>query len=185
MAVSGYAALLMTNSKLQPNLSKRFFAAFFDYGIFYIVTFWYTYQFGSLDFEGSYSVHGLKTLPIIIFWFIYFPVIESFNGFTLGKKLFGLRVIRDDGHLGVDFSRTFKRHILDFFEVLSFGIIALITVKHSKTHQRAGDMWAGSRVIGGEKCICLECFTSLNLSHNETLKGEFECPNCGQQNKLD
>ncbi len=40
--------------------------------IFYVI------YFGNKDHEGTYSVNGLKALPVFLFWLLYFIIVESF-----------------------------------------------------------------------------------------------------------
>ena len=86
----------METFKYKPNLKKRIFATIIDYGIFILVFFLYLRYFGQKDTEGGLSVSGFLGLPIDIFWFVYFVVVENILGATLGHLAFDLRVIRLD-----------------------------------------------------------------------------------------
>lgn len=104
----------------------------------------YDYRFATLA-----NVEGFALGVLIISWFLvyfcYFIVCEmTLNGQSAGKKIFGLRVIRDNGQpLGLSQSliRNLFRAVLDIFYVGLFFIL------FSPKHKRIGDMVAGTVVI--------------------------------------
>ena len=130
----------------KPNLKKRILSTIIDYGIYLIFFYFYVRTFGEQQFDGSYSANGLTALPVFIFWFVYFVIIEADMGCTLGHKALGLKVISLDGKK-IGFSHAFKRHILDTIDILFYGIPAIIAIKNSDKHQRLGDMFAKTIVI--------------------------------------
>lgn len=81
----------------------------------------YVTLFGHENDEGGQTVSGLLALPIFIGWFIYFVVIEVFYGATLGHQVFNLKVLplnRKD----IEFTQALKRHLLDWLDILFYGI---------------------------------------------------------------
>src|SRR6185437_11251461 len=123
--------------KYKTNLTKRIFATLIDYG-FYLILFWiYAGYFGHDNPEGGRSVEGWAVLPLIVFWFIYFPLMENAFGATLANLLFNLRVLTlDNERIGL--SESVKRHLCDIPDFFFFGIPALIAVGNTEKHQRLG-----------------------------------------------
>ena len=174
----------MNQATYSPNISKRALATLIDYCVYLPFWFYYMYQFGVSDGSGGYTVRGWLTLPLLLSWLLYFPLIESLNGQTLGHKIVGLRVVRQNGK-PVTFVQSLKRRILDGFELIgTLGLIAFITVKNSDKHQRVGDIWAKTIVIEEKSANCQYCGEKLGLTHQESVTKVFDCPECGQKNDL-
>jgi uncharacterized RDD family membrane protein YckC len=80
-----------------------------------------------------------------IVYFGYFIVCEMLmNGQTAGKRLFGLRVIRDNGQ-PIEFSQSLIRGIIR--STIDMMYVGLFVILFSKKHKRLGDMAAGTIVI--------------------------------------
>ena len=140
----------MRNILPEPNIRNRVIATLIDYGIYLTFFMVYVYTYGTPNNEGGYTVSGMMALPVFISWFVYFPVVESIAGQTLGHLLTGIRVVAKSGE-PVTFLQTLKRRIFDPIDILFFfGLIGFITVKNPEKHQRVGDLAAGTIVIGGE-----------------------------------
>lgn len=68
------------------------------------------------------------------------------HGRTLGKKIVGLRSVRDDGGT-VDFRRALTRHLVGFVEIyLLAGTPALLSAVITSPTRRLGDIAAGTYV---------------------------------------
>lgn len=129
-------------------ITRRFIAGFIDYFIvLFPLTQFYIFEFGELNNEGGYSVNGLKTLPIIIFWLIYFCGSETFLGKTLGNFFVNLKPVDKITGRNVTFKQSFARHILDLIDMFLFGLVAIIVIKNSKENQRLGDLLAKTKII--------------------------------------
>ncbi len=107
---------------------------------------------------------GLLVLPDLIlgdklysitlwFWIAlaaaYYPVLEGFTGFTVGKLVTRIKVVDAAGNLP-GFQKALIRTLLRLVEVNPFlfgGIPAGIAVLTSKKRQRLGDMAAGTFVL--------------------------------------
>jgi uncharacterized RDD family membrane protein YckC len=157
----------------ERKLAKRSVAAIIDYGIFMAFAFWFTATFGE-PVEDGYTIHGIKGIVIPIIWFAYFPITEWIAGKTLGKLLIGLSVVTEQGG-PISFTQALKRHILDMIDM---GIVGLVAIANTPKHQRLGDLWAKTLVIGGDNFRCRSCYQEASLSNEEIIKGEFECPTC-------
>jgi uncharacterized RDD family membrane protein YckC len=157
----------------ERKLTKRSIAAIIDFGIFMAFSFAYAATFGEHT-EDGYTVQGIKGLVIPILWFAYFPITEGLTGKTLGKLLIGLTVVTEHGGR-ISFTQALKRHILDMIDM---GIVGLVAIANTPKHQRLGDLWAKTLVIGGDSFRCRSCYQEASLSNEEIIKGEFECPIC-------
>jgi len=88
----------------------------------------------------------------VAFFFIlfygYFILFEAFwDGRTPGKKLLGIRVVRDGGY-PVDFGSALVRNIVRIGEqILGLYLIAAISALISPENKRVGDFAAGTLVI--------------------------------------
>ena len=132
----------------KTNLKKRYFASLFDYVIVFTLTYFYIDFFGTLNYdgEGGKTVHGLMTLPLFSFWFIYFVVVEAYFGGTLLHLAFNLKVLTLDRRR-IEFMQALKRHLVDPIDFFIWGLPAAISIKNSDKHQRLGDMWAKTIVV--------------------------------------
>jgi len=75
----------------------------------------------------------------------YFVICEILmNGQTIGKRLFGLRVIRDNGQ-PIEFTQALIRGIIR--TTLDMLYVGLFVIMFSKKHKRIGDMAAGTIVV--------------------------------------
>ncbi|WP_280485542.1 RDD family protein [Nocardia cyriacigeorgica] len=76
------------------------------------------------------------------------------RGRTLGKLIFGLRVVRADGG-PIDFRHALTRGlagaIVDFWMLGGFGAIAMISSLCSPNARRVGDVLAGTVVVYGQQ----------------------------------
>lgn len=131
-------------------LKKRILATLLDYVIFFTFFIYYLIYFGEKQIDGSYSVSGIKSLPVLIFWIIYFIIIESSLKATLGHYLLNLKLIQIDNK-EIEIKHSFKRHLLDFIDFSFLGFPAFITIKNSENNQRIGDMFAKTTIIESSK----------------------------------
>ena len=170
--------------KTEPKLLKRTVSTIIDYGIYLAFYIWFLMTYGELNDEGAYAINNDPIgLWIIIVWFIYFPIIESIKGQTLGKLILGLRVVTKNGN-SISFWQAVKRHLVDMLDFFFFGIVAIIAIKNTPDHQRLGDLWAKTIVIGGDTFSCSNCKELLALSAEEIIKKEFVCPKCSSTTTL-
>ena len=132
-------------------IGRRIIAGFIDYTIIIFLTFLYLKYFGEINGEGAYSVNGLKTLPIIIFWLIYFCGFETILNSTLGNLIVGLKPVNINTEKNITIKESFLRHLVDPIDMSCFGIIGIILIKNSETNQRLGDILAKTKVIKNQK----------------------------------
>ncbi len=143
------------NLRLPSYLVRRIIATIIDYSIFFLVFYTFVMSFGEPNNEGGKTVTGHLALIPELYWFIYFVVVESEAGSTLGHYLLNLKVVNLDG-TSIGFLQAFKRRVLDFIDILYFGIPAFIAVKNSQNNQRIGDMWAKTIVVQNDDISYLQ-----------------------------
>ena len=129
---------------------NRGFAAILDFLVVSIVIFAIGWSYQQLASGNPIllSVEGWVALVELLIAWLYFIVLEwLWNGQTLGKRVFGLRVITEDGE-PAPFVAVLVRNIVrtvDFLPVLyGVGLIAIIV---SPRYQRLGDLAAGTFVV--------------------------------------
>jgi len=85
---------------------------------------------------------------IFAIFYGYFIVFEAFwNGQTPGKKLLGIRVVRDGGY-PLDFGGAFLRNLVRIAEqILGFYAISALSSLVSPENKRLGDYAAGTIVV--------------------------------------
>ncbi len=93
---------------------------------------------------------GTAVLVVIIFLILfgYFILFEAFwNGQTPGKKLMGIRVVRDGGY-PLDFAASLVRNLVRVGEAtFGFYVVSAIVAVASPENKRLGDMAAGTIVV--------------------------------------
>jgi len=89
-------------------------------------------------------------LVLIIFsvFFIYFILFEAlWNGQTPGKKLVGIRVVRDGGY-PIDFGASLIRNLIRVGEeLIGYYLLSAISALISPENKRLGDLAAGTIVV--------------------------------------
>lgn len=117
-----------------------------------------------------YDFNGWAIAFVIILFFViffgYFIISElSMNGQSIGKKIFKLRVIKENGqpiHFGQSVVRNLFRYFIDIYGV------GVLTVFFSKKCKRTGDMVASTIVIAeNPQQIKSETLTISDLVNNQ------------------
>src|SRR5438093_10564458 len=129
---------------------NRGFAAITDFVIVFAFTFAMGYGYGQLE-PLEPSLVGWENWVVLFELFLawlYFVLLEwLWNGQTIGKRLFGLRVISEDGE-PARFVAVVVRNlvrVIDFLPVLyGVGLVALVISSRS---QRLGDYAGGTFVV--------------------------------------
>ena len=101
---------------------------------------------------------GVFIILIFVIHFGYFIICElTMNGRTWGKRVFGLRVIRDNGQ-PIELVHSIVRGIIrSSIDMLYVGVFVIL---FSKQHKRLGDILAGTVVIS-ENYDTLDLDTSI------------------------
>jgi uncharacterized RDD family membrane protein YckC len=91
---------------------------------------------------------ALIVVIVFVVLFGYFIVFEAvWNGQTPGKKLLGLRVVRDGGY-PIDFGASLIRNLIRIGEqLIGYYVFAAISALISPENKRLGDLAAGTIVV--------------------------------------
>jgi uncharacterized RDD family membrane protein YckC len=76
----------------------------------------------------------------------YHGVAESLGGATIGKVLFSLDVVGEDG-APISLGRGLLRNVWVLVDSLAFGLVAYVAMRRSPRHQRLGDRHARTLVV--------------------------------------
>ena len=131
---------------------NRGFAALIDFVIATLIFIGAFFMFslfaGVVGFQGAAPYFGIAALLTFTIAWSYFILLEWLgNGQTIGKRIFGLRVIADDG-APAGFTAVLVRNLLRMVDFLpgfyGFGLLAIVVSSRS---QRLGDLAAGTFVV--------------------------------------
>jgi len=97
---------------------------------------------------GTAILIALVAFVLFVILFGYFIVFEAFwNGQTPGKKLLGIRVVRDGGY-PIDFGASLIRNLIRVAElIVGFYALSAISATVSPENKRLGDIAAGTLVV--------------------------------------
>jgi uncharacterized RDD family membrane protein YckC len=95
---------------------------------------------------------ALLVIATFMLFFGYFIIFEwRWNGRTPGKRLLGIRVVRDGG-FPLDFTASVVRNVVRILEfVLGFYAISAVATLLSPQNRRLGDMAAGTIVVRDQR----------------------------------
>ena len=161
-------------------LEKRVLSALVDYVIYYSLFFIYVSLLGTESEDGGMRVTGWLATPIFIFWIALFPILEGITGQTLGKMIFGTRVVTSSGR-EINIGISFTRHLLQSVD-LFFGLTGILSIYYSDKNQRIGDKAANTIVIENRTSTCSSCHEQVLLNQREIQSSQFTCPYCGELN---
>lgn len=127
---------------------NRGFAALLDFVVATVLTLGWATAWSTIV-EGTGGVLlGVVLFTAVLFGWAYFIFLEwLWNGQTLGKRVFGLRVINEDGS-PARFIAVFVRNLVRVVDFLpgfyGFGLLSIVLSSRS---QRLGDLAAGTFVV--------------------------------------
>lgn len=119
----------------------------------------------------SLTIALVSALVFAIF-FGYFILFEAFwSGRTPGKRMMGLRVVRDGGY-PIDFTSSLIRNLIRVGEV-ALGAYALsaIACLASKENKRLGDVAAGTIVVRDSRAASLAALIGEAQNEREPIPG--------------
>src|SRR2546428_3337682 len=129
---------------------NRGFAAVVDFLLASIIALATVIALQALPLRGSFTnvVFGLAVLLVPLVIWGYFILLEwLWNGQTIGKRAYGLRVISGDGS-PAGFTAVFVRNLLRVVDFLpTFYGLGLLLVILTPKNQRLGDLAAGTYVV--------------------------------------
>src|SRR2546422_2145757 len=95
-------------------LARRAYAAICDYlAYFVLAAAWFYLTSEPVGDKGVRMMEPRYGFVLIFIWLIYFPFIEAFDGHTLFKRVFKLRVVFEGQNQMDRVVSTFLRHLLD------------------------------------------------------------------------
>lgn len=162
-------------------LRIRLIAALLDQLIFYVLLTFFVLGFPEMmdddmdDWKFFFTIVGL--------WVFYYPLAESISGQTIGKKLFRIKVIKEDGK-AVVFGDTIVRRVMDLIDFLFLGLVGVLIANSNQKKQRMGDMLAKTIVVNESVTSCARCGSPLTLQRDSIDGGMLKCPTCGHQISL-
>ena len=132
------------------------------------------------------------TLFFTLVFFLYFIILEGLGGATVGKRLLGLRVVREDGS-ACGLGRAVVRNVLRIIDGLPFlYLLGVVIIGRSEKKQRLGDILAKTVVVRpiDLQGVHQQGFTALPIPSAEASKfcaycgmelgpGGAFCPRCG------
>ena len=136
----------MTLSKI----SKRVIASFVDYFLFALAYAFVLLSFGHEETmdngQRTIELEGWLNIIPVILWIVTFPVMESFEGKTLGKKIMKLQVVKING-TAYSLLDSSKRRLCDWIDFSFLGLVGFLIASNSSLRQRLGDLWAGTVIV--------------------------------------
>ena len=172
------------NIVFKPNIGKRILATLIDYSLTIIFIVFYLRIFGDYSLEeNTYSTSGLKSIPLLAFWFIFHVLIEYTTGRTFGHYILNLRVLTLNGNK-TNLIQNLKRHLVDPFEFIPFALPALISIKTTEKNQRIGDLWAKTIVVNNDFRLIRNFYLRSKEEQNDIL-GKIECDKCNKVNPIE
>jgi uncharacterized RDD family membrane protein YckC len=115
--------------------------------ILFLVSEWFAPNF---RFDEFYEV--VLYTAVYMVYFGYSLIMETmWNGQTIGKRLMGLRVRKEDGSVPTFFEYLVRWLFRIPDLALSAGMLAVLLIGSSKKSQRLGDMLAGTIVVQEHK----------------------------------
>jgi uncharacterized RDD family membrane protein YckC len=131
---------------------NRGFAALVDFVLATLIfggAFWmFTLLADAIGLQAASPYFGIAVLLTFAVAWSYFILLEWLgNGQTIGKRIFGLRVIADDGS-PAGFTAVLVRNLLRVVDFLpGFYGLGLLAIVVSSRSQRLGDLAAGTFVV--------------------------------------
>jgi uncharacterized RDD family membrane protein YckC len=122
--------------------------------IYIVVGFLVAIPFGTAregDGGVSFSLNGLPALILLVLIFaaifLYYMLMEGYLGQTLGKMLFGIKVVREDNGGVPGLGAAAWRTVLRLIDGILFYAVAFISVLATQKNRRLGDMAAHTLVV--------------------------------------
>jgi uncharacterized RDD family membrane protein YckC len=133
-----------------PKIAKkrtRFGAVVIDALILFLVEWIIAFFSGQTNHDGSFGFHlqGLPAFLALGILFCLIPVQEGLTGKTIGKRVAGIKVVRED-FSECTAGNAIIRHLCD---IVDLPLVGLIVASTNAKNQRIGDLAARTIVIDG------------------------------------
>jgi uncharacterized RDD family membrane protein YckC len=126
-------------------VGRRAVAIIIDSILLLIVGYAIAFALGGLTASG-FSLTGAPAFLFFGVALAYFIVMEAVAGATIGKRVMGLKVVKQDG-TKLDWQASIVRNLLRIVDGFFFYLVGAIVVWVSKGKQRLGDMAAHTLVV--------------------------------------
>jgi len=129
------------------SIGQRIGAALADFVILGVVGFVFGYFWGTQyeeDGAVGYRLHGLPAVVLFAIDFCLMPLNEGLTGQTLGKRISGIKVVKQDGGM-MSVGASFVRHLFDIIDM--FFLCGIIVAASNARRQRVGDLVARTCVV--------------------------------------
>ena len=114
---------------------------------FFPATYLYSGKWVMGSEEHLWGISDPICLVFLFIIFAYFIIMEAYVGWTIGKKLLGMRVVDDTGNK-IGLSKSSIRNVLRLVDGLpAFNILGIILIAFSSRGQRFGDHVAKTYVV--------------------------------------
>jgi uncharacterized RDD family membrane protein YckC len=135
----------------KPGVIQRGLAWIFDFAFlsvfFFPITYWYS---GVWVMGPSQHLWGIFDPICGVFLFVIFAyliVMEAYVGWTVGKRLLGMKVVDGSGNR-IGLGKSIIRNLLRMVDGLpAFNILGVILIASSEKGQRFGDRVAKTYVV--------------------------------------
>jgi uncharacterized RDD family membrane protein YckC len=133
-------------------VGNRGFAAVVDFLVAFLITAGLEIGYAQIGAPGEAVLSGVIRLLLFVLGWSYFILLEwLWNGQTVGKRAFGLRVINEDGS-PAGFVAVFVRNLVRMIDFLpAFYGLGLLSIVLTSRSQRLGDFAAGTYVVRAPK----------------------------------
>lgn len=126
-------------------VGRRAVAVIIDSIILFVVAYVVAMVTGNTTGAG-FAMTGAPAFLFFAIALAYFIVLEATQGATLGKRVMGLKVVKQDGS-AMDWQASIIRNLLRLIDGFFFYLVGAIVVWVSKSRQRLGDMAAHTLVV--------------------------------------
>ncbi len=106
-------------------------------------------NFGTTVYGGDGGDIAAIWLSMLAFFFIFHVVLPSITGYSPGKGMVGLRIVKQESFQTAGFGANIVRWLMWIVDSVPFivPLVGLITGLASKGHRRVGDMVASTLVV--------------------------------------
>lgn len=119
----------------------------------------------------GFEIRGAPFFLWVAISLAYFIVQEALQGTTLGKRVMGLKVVKQDG-APMDWAASIARNVLRLVDGFLFYLVGAIAIWSSKQRQRLGDMAAKTIVVAARSWIVMAAAALLAIGGpHEALAG--------------
>lgn len=129
------------------SIGARIGAAFIDFVIIVVIFYGFVLLWGEPNTTPGESGVQVTGAPAFLFFgicFLLIPIQEGVSGKTLGKRVMGIRVKRNDlQESGI--GPSIVRHLFDLIDCMC--LVGIIVAASTQRRQRIGDIVAGTVVV--------------------------------------